>query len=187
MVAKPWHIASAVLTIVMACAPSTHPAAPQQTAQGARTQLFRISVVEDSVLLFRSPKGASLRATIRIRNLSDRVFYFKRACGPTLQRQLGTKWETVWDNQNCLLVETPPKQLVPGDSANVFAQFWGSSGASSELAGWPPMDERVGPGVYRLVIQLGEGVSESGSSIARLLPIDERASEPFTVHEMRRP
>jgi hypothetical protein len=187
MVAQRKVCVAMVVGLVTGCASGRQAVEPQPSVQAAAPSAVTIRVVEDTVRLFRSPKGGSLGATVKVHNRSDRVLYVKRGCNPMLQRQVRAAWQTVWDNQNCLLVETSPAPLRPGDSTLVFAKFWGSSGVSPELAGWPPMDPRVEPGVYRLVLQLGSVLDRSGSAIVKLFPVDERASDPFTVHEVRRP
>ena len=147
-----------------------------------------IHVREDTVRLYRSPKGASLRASVAVHNRSQAILYLDTNCPrAALQRQIGSAWQTVWNNQICLLIQSSPKKLAPGDSATVFVAFRGSTGVSPELAGWPPVDRRVEPGVYRLVVALGSNVDEQASRITALFPADARSSEPFMVYAVERP
>ena len=148
-------------------------------------QPVAIRVLDDTVQLFRSPHGATLRATLRLYNRSENVLYFRRECGPVLQRKVGDSWQTVWNNQVCLMTrEATPRALAPGDSVSVFAGFFGSTEPNSG----PSDDPRVGAGIYRFVLlQLGSRLDRSGTEIAALLTEDSRATEPFAVREVRRP
>jgi hypothetical protein len=182
------RVLAGLLAIVSGCASGNGTVEPSRVAQSAGRHPVTVRVIEDSVRLFRSPKGASMRVTVRVHNRSDIILYVDPQCGsPALQRQVGAGWQTVWDNQNCSLEQLAPVRLAPGDSTTVFAHFWGSTGTSAELAGWPAMDPRVEPGVYRLVPVVGPTLDRSRRKIEKRFPDDQAASEAFVVHEVRRP
>ncbi len=129
-----------------------------------------IRTAEDTVLLQRSLNASYFIVTAIVRNDDSRLLKVE-LCDIEAQRDVDGTWTTVF-RPTCLTSGITP--LASGDSVVVPVNVVGYTAPNI----YPPLDPRMGPGRYRLLlgIALRDSQAPTASSIGRAQP-----STPFIV------
>jgi hypothetical protein len=136
-----------------------------------------IRVQPDVVSLRHEPNAVALDLHVQVRNGSPQPLYLATGlCGVELQRDVEGDWQTVWIPA-CGLVASPAQRVPAGDSVSTSFTARGFTGTNA----LPQFDPRMIAGRYRVIMRLGFHTNSAGD-INRLLPVDERTSEPFAVN-----
>lgn len=107
-----------------------------------------VEALDDTTTLQQNQTLTALQTRVLVRNSGGRPVYLG-PCGPDAQTQNGSEWVTVW---------TPVcgggtwSMLRPRDSVVIPVQI----SAFTQRNGYPQLDPRFVPGVFRLVFRVGE-------------------------------
>lgn len=107
-----------------------------------------VEALDDTTTLQEDQSLTALQTRVMVRNSGSKPVYLG-PCGPDAQKQIGSQWVTVW---------TPVcgggswRMLGARDSVIVPVEV----SAFTQSNGYPQLDPRFGPGVFRLVFRIAE-------------------------------
>jgi hypothetical protein len=132
--------------------------------------LTAVSIVAlaDTVPLHTDQILTVLETSVRLHNAGARIVYIG-GCGPDAEKQIASHWVTVWTP---VCGGGPWRPLGPGESVTVPVRI----AAFTNGNGYPRLDPRFTPGVFRLVFRVADVPVPGPSDKARFC-----ASSNFVV------
>jgi len=124
-------------------------------AENGALKAVSVEALDDTTTLQQNQTLTALQTRVLVRNSGSRPVYLG-PCGPDAQKQIGSHWVTVW---------TPVcgggawSTLGARDSVVIPVQI----SAFTQRNGYPQLDPRFVPGVFRLVFRVAEAPSPTQS------------------------